>query len=77
MMRWVKRVALGLVCLTAIAVITGAGLEAVMRGRTAHGHPALGRLVDIGGRRLQLDCRGTGSPTVVLESGLDHLGSLS
>ena len=27
--------------------------------------------------RAQLDCRGSGSPTVVLESGLDNLGSLS
>ncbi len=29
-----------------------------------------GRLVDIGGRSLYLDCRGTGSPTVILESGM-------
>jgi pimeloyl-ACP methyl ester carboxylesterase len=33
--------------------------------------------VDIGGRRIQIDCRGLGSPTVVFESGLDALGSLS
>src|SRR5437764_1267572 len=26
-------------------------------------------LIDIGGRRLYLECRGTGSPTVVLEDG--------
>ena len=77
MTRWVKRVALGLACLTTIVVSAGAGFEAAMRGRTARRYPPPGRLVDIGGRRLQLDCRGTGSPTVVLESGLDHLGSLS
>jgi pimeloyl-ACP methyl ester carboxylesterase len=29
-----------------------------------------GSLVDIGERRLFIDCRGTGSPTVILESGL-------
>ena len=29
-----------------------------------------GRLVDIGGRSLYLDCRGAGSPTVVLEAGM-------
>jgi pimeloyl-ACP methyl ester carboxylesterase len=29
-----------------------------------------GRLVDIGGYRLHLDCQGTGSPTVILEAGL-------
>jgi pimeloyl-ACP methyl ester carboxylesterase len=31
--------------------------------------PPPGRLVDIGGRRLHLDCRGRGSPTVILEAG--------
>nr|WP_246623830.1 alpha/beta fold hydrolase [Sphingomonas colocasiae] len=33
-------------------------------------------MVDIGGRRIHLDCRGSGSPTVVLEAGLDINGSL-
>lgn len=32
---------------------------------------APGKLVDVGGYKLYLDCRGEGSPTVVLESGLD------
>lgn len=31
----------------------------------------------MGGRRIQIDCRGSGLPTVVLISGLDHFGSLS
>jgi pimeloyl-ACP methyl ester carboxylesterase len=39
-----------------------------------HGLPAIyvgaGRLVDLGGRSLYLDCRGAGSPTVVLEAGM-------
>jgi pimeloyl-ACP methyl ester carboxylesterase len=75
--RWSKRVALSLLSLVAILVSTGASYEAVLRHRAVRAHPVRGRLVDIGGRRLQLDCRGTGSPTVVLESGLDNLGSLS
>ncbi|WP_425573076.1 alpha/beta fold hydrolase [Nocardioides panacihumi] len=37
--------------------------------RTAAG-PMPGRLVDVGGYRLHLDCVGTGSPTVVLLNGL-------
>jgi pimeloyl-ACP methyl ester carboxylesterase len=49
-----------------------------MRHRATAAFPAPGRLVEVGGgRRIQIDCRGAGSPTVVLESGLDHLGSLS
>ena len=31
--------------------------------------PAPGRLIDVGGRRLHVHCTGTGSPTVILESG--------
>jgi pimeloyl-ACP methyl ester carboxylesterase len=31
--------------------------------------PAPGRLIDIGGRKLHVNCAGSGSPTVVLEAG--------
>ena len=31
---------------------------------------ACGRLVDVGGHRLHIQCTGSGSPTVVLEPGL-------
>jgi pimeloyl-ACP methyl ester carboxylesterase len=37
------------------------------------GSPGQGRLVDIGGRRLYLDCRGTGAPVVFL-AGLGNSG---
>jgi pimeloyl-ACP methyl ester carboxylesterase len=47
------------------------------RKHAARDFPPPGKLVDIGGRRIQLDCRGTGSPTVVFESGLGTSGSLS
>ena len=39
--------------------------------------PPQGRLVDVDGSRMQIDCRGSGSPTVVFEAGLDMMGSLS
>ena len=32
-------------------------------------YPPSGRMVDIGGRKLHLDCKGTGSPTVILMAG--------
>lgn len=76
-LRWTKRALVVLGCIAAIALITGTAAEAVMRAQTARRYPVKGRLVDIGGRRLQLDCRGTGSPTVILEAGLDYNGSLS
>lgn len=39
--------------------------------------PPTGKLVNIGERNIHLNCRGSGSPTVVFESGLDTSGSLS
>lgn len=47
------------------------------RNRAIRDFPPPGKLVDIGGRRIHLDCRGRGKPTVVFESGLDMNGSLS
>jgi pimeloyl-ACP methyl ester carboxylesterase len=76
--RWLKRIAAGAAALAAIALLSGASYEQIMRHRASEAHPIPGRLVDVGGgRRIQIDCRGSGSPTVVLESGLDNYGSLS
>lgn len=77
MKKWIGRIALGLVGLVVLIAITGAVYEAVGRRNAARDYPVPGKLVDIGGRRIQLDCRGTGSPTVVFEAGLDMGGSMS
>src|SRR4051812_6397771 len=76
-LKMLKAIAIvGSACL-AIAVLSGAAYERVQRDRAARDFAPAGRLVDIGGRRMQIDCRGTGSPTVVFESGLDAYGSLA
>jgi len=75
--RWIIRIASALVALIALVVLTGSGYEFIQRHHVTRDFPAQGTLVDIGGRKIQLDCRGTGSPTVVFESGLDINGSLS
>ena len=77
MKSWIKRIAIGLGCLITALVMGGAIFESIARKQAAEKYPAPGKLVDIGDRKIQLDCRGAGSPTVVLESGLDNLGSLS
>jgi pimeloyl-ACP methyl ester carboxylesterase len=74
---WKKRMAIGLGCSIAILIMGGAIFEAIARQQAAQKYPAPGKLVDIGNRQIQIDCRGSGSPTVVLESGLDPFGSLS
>src|SRR3984893_7216308 len=35
--------------------------------------PPIGRLVDIGGRRLHINCTGSGAPSVVVENGSSRL----
>ncbi|MDQ6830923.1 MAG: alpha/beta hydrolase, partial [Gemmatimonadota bacterium] len=78
MKKWVARMALGLVGLVVLALVIGASVEANARGRARRDFPPPGKMVDVdNGRRIQMDCRGTGTPTVVLESGLDTYGSLS
>lgn len=77
MRAWQTRILVGLGSVVAVLAVGGAIFEAIMRQQIAQQYPAPGKLVDIGGRRIQLDCRGSGSPTVVLESGLDPYGSLS
>ena len=66
------RVALRGVLAGALAVLVGAAVTAAPRAVSSGATAAQGDfagLVDIGGRRLYLECRGTGSPTVVLEAG--------
>jgi pimeloyl-ACP methyl ester carboxylesterase len=75
--RWIKRIGLVLIALIVLLIVTGSIYEFLGRRRAAHEFPPPGRLVDIGGRRIQLDCRGAGKPTVVLEAGLDINGSLA
>ena len=59
------------------SLVVGAVWEQVQRRAAARRFPPQGTLVDIGGRKIQLDCRGSGSPTVVLIHGLDTGGALS
>lgn len=73
----VKRIAVWLVVSLTLAMIGGGLYEHVLRLHAARRYPPAGRLVDVGGRRLQIDCRGAGTPTVVFQSGLDMLGALS
>ncbi|MBS0373813.1 MAG: alpha/beta hydrolase [Proteobacteria bacterium] len=75
--RWLKRIGLSCLALAAIALAGGSIAERVARHRAHAAYPPRGQLVDIGGRRMHLDCRGAGVPTVVLEAGLDTAGSLS
>lgn len=66
--RWVKRVAVGLGAVVAGAVAVGGVTQATASSLSERRHRPPGRMVDVGGYRLHLDCRGEG-PTVVFEAG--------
>ena len=75
--RWLKRIGLGFCGLLVLGTGLGTGYEMLGRWQAARQYPPPGKLVDIGGRRMHIDCRGTGTPTVVFEAGLDWSGTLS
>jgi len=59
----------------------GGGYQTIREALDRRTYVAPGQLVDVGGHRLHLHCAGSGTPTVVLESGLGetsaYWGSIS
>ncbi len=77
--RW-RRLLIGLgIALAAALVLACAGWlyeqAAMARAHTHHLPP--GRMIEVNGHRMQLECRGHGAPAVVLEAGLDLHGALA
>ena len=70
MWRWTKRMLVGLLCSFALAASAGAIYQWLATRRELAETPPPGQLVDVGGHRLHLWCTGTGTPTVILETGL-------
>jgi pimeloyl-ACP methyl ester carboxylesterase len=67
---WPKRITVGTLATAIVLAAAFVGWTTVTKAMIAAQHPAPGRMVDIGGYRLHLDCAGpeTGS-TVLLEAG--------
>lgn len=63
-----------LVTLCGLAVLIAGGLAGYERLAESRLPPPPGRMVDIGGYRLHIDCQGTGSPAIILEAGLGDMG---
>jgi pimeloyl-ACP methyl ester carboxylesterase len=69
--RWVLTPVIAVLVLVSIGAIYGSLARTVDQSA----FPAPGKLYDVGGHRLHLDCRGEGSPTVVLANGLGGLSA--
>jgi pimeloyl-ACP methyl ester carboxylesterase len=74
---WLKRLGVGILAVIVLAFVVGTGYESYARQRAHSEFSPRGAMVGIGDRRIHLDCRGQGSPTVVFEAGLDTYGSLA
>jgi pimeloyl-ACP methyl ester carboxylesterase len=66
--RWLVYPVVGILALSAV----GGMYESIALERDQDRFAVPGRLYDVGGHRLHLNCTGSGSPTVVLENGLDE-----
>jgi pimeloyl-ACP methyl ester carboxylesterase len=67
---WLRRIVLGGVVVTLALAAAGMIYENISEARDRRFNPMDGKLVDVGGYKMHIDCAGQGSPTVVLESGL-------
>jgi len=69
--RWVLTPVIAVLALTSI----GATIENIKASGDLDQYAAPGELYDVGGHRLHLDCRGHGSPIVVLFNGLGEVSA--
>src|SRR5690349_1230745 len=68
-LRWLKRIVLGILLLVLLFLIGGAIYQEYAARQDAAAFSPLGKMIDIGGFRLHLYCKGTGSPSVIFEAG--------
>jgi pimeloyl-ACP methyl ester carboxylesterase len=74
--RWIKRGLLAALLVIAGLAIAGFIYQTISEASDRAAHPAPGQLVDIGdGRRLHLQCAGSGEPVVILDAGLGGFSS--
>jgi len=73
--RLLKKLVIGLAAVLVSAVLIGATYQWLASRADRQKHPAPGRIFEVDGLALHLDCRGDGSPIVVLEAGLTSGGT--
>lgn len=68
-----RKILLAILASILMLAIVGTAYQQLGSRVDAHRLPEPGRLVDVGGYHLKINCTGSGSPTVILESGLGDL----
>lgn len=67
---WLGRVAGVLLVLLILLAVSGMVYENISEVRDRRFNPPAGQLINIGGRKMHIDCTGRGDPSVILDSGL-------
>ncbi len=75
MWHWTRRILIGACMALSVAAVTGATYQWIATHRELATTPPPGQLVDVGGHRLHIWCVGSGTPTVVLETGLGGMSA--
>ena len=69
-LHWLRKIAFIVGAFALLLVALGTSYRSIKAGTDARRFHLEGRLVDLGGYKLNINCTGQGSPTVILESGL-------
>jgi len=67
---WRHRILIGLAAFVCLVAVVAATYESISERRDRRSHPMPGKLVDVGGYRMHINCTGSGFPTVIFDSGL-------
>lgn len=75
MLKMLKWALVGAGSLLVLIVLGGAIYQAVAESKDLARFPAPGKLIDVDGHLMHIDCRGEGSPTAVVELGIGAIAS--
>ncbi|HVN21661.1 MAG TPA: alpha/beta hydrolase [Dongiaceae bacterium] len=67
---WLRRIFLIFLSLVCVLAAAGFLYENISEARDRRFNDMQGKLIDVGGLKMHIDCTGDGTPTVVLDSGL-------
>lgn len=68
--RWLRGILISALLLSLFFAASGFVYQNICETRDRRFNPMPGRLVEVRGKMMHIDCTGTGSPTVIFESGL-------
>jgi pimeloyl-ACP methyl ester carboxylesterase len=69
--KWTKRILTGLLILVLALTVLTYAVGGFAKSRLVRENPPPGQMVDVGGYEMHLHCTGEGSPTVILEAGMN------